>query len=79
MGGGGARGGHGGRAVAVSQTVNVECLGCAGTGHSLNGDGVCRECMGQGHIAVDRLPDGRVPPAYREWIIDLMRGHNGEA
>lgn len=51
----------------MSNIVNVECPACDATGSEPDGD-VCRLCMGQRHIAVDRLADGSVPLDYREWI-----------
>lgn len=59
-------------------TVNVECPACEGTGSDAWDGDVCIVCMGQRHVAVDRLPDGRVPPGYREWILDLNRTPNAD-
>lgn len=56
----------------MSTIVNVVCPGCDGTGSDGDGD-VCRECLGQRHIAVDKTPDGSVPDGFREWIIDYRR------
>jgi DnaJ-class molecular chaperone len=54
-------------------TVDVQCPYCDGTGTDAHDGAVCLYCLGQRHIAVDRLADGTVPPTYREWILDLSR------
>jgi hypothetical protein len=49
----------------------VVCRDCAGTGLGESSKiGVryqCVYCLGGGHIAVDRLPDGGLPDQYIEW------------
>jgi len=53
------------------KTVIVTFTDCAGTGLGEASDlGLryqCVYCLGQGHIAVDRAPDGGVPDGYRLW------------
>ncbi len=51
----------------MSQTILVTCPACAGTGYGHGGQAVCGECLGQMHVAVDRLRDGGVPDGYTPW------------
>ena len=50
----------------MSQCVLVTCVACGGTGYGKTTP-VCDVCLGQLHIAVDRMPDGGVPDGYVEW------------
>jgi DnaJ-class molecular chaperone len=53
----------------VSQTVLVVCRECAGTGNARGGILQCEYCLGQCHIAVNRMPDGGVPDGEKEWKV----------
>lgn len=49
-------------------TVLVVCPDCKGE----RGEAVCGWCFGQGHIAVNRTPEGGVPAQFEEWIPPLL-------
>lgn len=53
------------------RTALVVCRDCAGTGlgeHNEAGyHAQCGWCLGQGHVLVDRLPNGNLPDQDREW------------
>lgn len=51
----------------MSQTILVVCVDCAGTGIGKEGYTQCEYCLGGGHMAVNRAPDGGCPDGYRVW------------
>jgi hypothetical protein len=51
----------------VSACVLVVCRECNGARSNADGT-ACGHCLAQGHVAVDRTPDGDVPIGETEWI-----------
>lgn len=56
----------------MSQTALVVCPSCLGTGNATDAVSACDVCLGQRHIAVDRMPDGTVPAGMTEWAAPLL-------
>jgi DnaJ-class molecular chaperone len=55
-------------------TIQVVCPDCGGQ-QVTDGGQVCPGCLGQGHIAVDRVAYGAgVPEGYREWVGNRFHG-----
>ena len=48
------------------RTVLIVCRECAGTGDAPNYL-QCGWCLGQGHLNVNREPDGSIPDQETEW------------
>jgi hypothetical protein len=55
----------------MSATVLVICRDCRGATTLADGT-ACGFCMAQGHVAVDRTPDGAVPHDEVEWIAPTL-------